>query len=277
MMHWISSGRSTLTDEPRPVHVPLPEGRQGYSQAVPPGPATSPPVPAWRVIRGEHSGQPATKNNVRLISTSSAGLSGRGGIAGVWGLLQRAHTGKRQHFHPPGAGGLRGARQAGWRITPPDYVSHRPGVQLNGEHGLWCAGARCAISPRPSGGGGAHRQRVDAGGGYPAAGGRGTAGLQRRGELAALVCACAPEIARSGSRWNITVVRRLPPQGGPSVHIHAWWCSPPIKEATSPNRGIQQVKSAFRRIFNRICSTSTNRKPEYRDALGRDAERTMAS
>ena len=23
-----------------------------------------------------------------------------------------------------------------------DYVSHRPGVQLNGEHGLWCAGGK---------------------------------------------------------------------------------------------------------------------------------------
>ena len=32
-----------------------------------------------------------------------------------------------------------------------DYVSHRPGVQAEGEHGLWCAGARCATSLRPSG------------------------------------------------------------------------------------------------------------------------------
>ena len=38
MMRWISSARSTLTDEPRPVHVPLPEGGQGYGQADQPGP-----------------------------------------------------------------------------------------------------------------------------------------------------------------------------------------------------------------------------------------------
>ena len=38
MMRWISSARSTLPDEPRPVHVPLPEGGQGYGQADQPGP-----------------------------------------------------------------------------------------------------------------------------------------------------------------------------------------------------------------------------------------------
>ena len=38
MTRWISSARSTLTDEPRPVHVPLPEGRPRHRQAGQPGP-----------------------------------------------------------------------------------------------------------------------------------------------------------------------------------------------------------------------------------------------
>ena len=66
MMRWISSARSTLTDEPRPVHVPLPEGGQGYGQADQPGPLHRHP-PGVEVLRGEHSGQPATKKQQAYI------------------------------------------------------------------------------------------------------------------------------------------------------------------------------------------------------------------
>ena len=49
------------------------------------------------------------------------------------------------------------------------------------------------------------------------------------------------------------------------------------KEGYLTRQGIQQVKSAFgRRIFQQDLLHVYEQKTEYRDALGRDAERTMA-
>ena len=64
MMRWISSARSTLTDEPHPLHVPLPEGGQGYGQADQPGPLHRHGV---EVLRGEQQDQPATKKQQAYI------------------------------------------------------------------------------------------------------------------------------------------------------------------------------------------------------------------
>ena len=63
---WISSGRSTLTDEPRPVHVSLPEGGRDTGKLVNRARyiATRPGV---EVLRGEHSDQPATKKQQAYI------------------------------------------------------------------------------------------------------------------------------------------------------------------------------------------------------------------
>ena len=62
-----------------------------------------------------------------------------------------------------------------------------------------------------------------------------------------------------------------------SVHIHMVVFSSNPREGYLTRQGIQQVKSAFgRRIFQQDLLHVYEQKTEYRDALGRDAERTMA-
>ena len=62
-----------------------------------------------------------------------------------------------------------------------------------------------------------------------------------------------------------------------SVHIHMVVFSSNLKEGYLTKQGIRQVKSAFgRRIFRQDLLHIYEQKTEYRDALGRDAERTMA-
>ena len=62
-----------------------------------------------------------------------------------------------------------------------------------------------------------------------------------------------------------------------SVHIHMVVFSSNLKEGYLTKQGIRQVKSAFgRRIFRQDLLHVYEQKTEYRDALGRDAERTMA-
>lgn len=88
-----------------------------------------------------------------------------------------------------------------------DYVSHRPGVELRGEHGLWTSGGKVEnlaeavreVAEHPG-------QRLDASGGDPPAG-RGAAGLRQRGEL-----------ARPGKRQPLRHRQRLQdPSGSPAV------------------------------------------------------------
>ena len=92
------------------------------------------------------------------------------------------------------------------------------------------------------------------------------------------MCACAPEIARGYKiplehlRWYAAFHRKED-----SVHIHMVVFSSDPKEGYLTRQGIQQVKSAFgRRIFQQDLLHVYEQKTEYRDALGRDAERTMA-
>ena len=159
-----------------------------------------------------------------------------------------------------------------------DYVSHRPGVQLNGEHGLWCAGGKvCNLSQ-------AVREVAEHTGSVwtPVVAIR-REDAERLGYNDAeswrqLVCACAPEIARGYKvplehlRWYAAFHRKED-----SVHIHMVVFSSDPKEGYLTRQGIQQVKSAFgRRIFQQDLLHVYEQKTEYRDALGRDAERTMA-
>ena len=118
---------------------------------------------------------------------------------------------------------------------------------------------------------------MDAGGGHPQ-GGRGTAGLQRRGELAAAGVRLRAgdrqgyKIPLEHLRWYAAFHRKED-----SVHIHMVVFSSDPKEGYLTRQGIQQVKSAFgRRIFQQDLLHVYEQKTEYRDALGRDAERTMA-
>ena len=90
----------------------------------------------------------------------------------------------------------------------------------------------------------------------------------------ASVCdiAAAYKIQPNNLHWY-AAFHRKPNQ----VHIHMIIFSANPKEGYLTRQGIQQVKSAFgRRIFQQDLLHVYEQKTEYRDALGRDAERTMA-
>ena len=159
-----------------------------------------------------------------------------------------------------------------------DYVSHRPGVQLDGEHGLWCAGGKVRNLSQ------AVREVAEHTGSVwtPVVAIR-REDAERLGYNDAkswreLVCACAPEIARGYKiplehlRWYAAFHRKED-----SVHIHMVVFSSDPKEGYLTKQGIRQVKSAFgRRIFQQDLIHVYEQKTEYRDTLGRDAERAMA-
>jgi len=159
-----------------------------------------------------------------------------------------------------------------------DYVSHRPGVELRGEHGLWTSGGKVENLAQ------AVREVAEHTGNVwtPVVAIR-REDAERLGYNDAeswrlLVCACAPEIARGYKiplehlRWYAAFHRKED-----SVHIHMVVFSSDPKEGYLTRQGIQQVKSAFgRRIFQQDLLHVYEQKTEYRDALGRDAERTMA-
>ena len=159
-----------------------------------------------------------------------------------------------------------------------DYVSHRPGVQMDGEHGLWCAGGKVRNLSQ------AVREVAEHTGSVwtPVVAIR-REDAERLGYNDAeswrqLVCACAPEIARGYKiplehlHWYAAFHRKED-----SVHIHMVVFSSDPKEGYLTRQGIQQVKSAFgRRIFQQDLLHVYEQKTEYRDTLSRDAERTMA-
>ena len=159
-----------------------------------------------------------------------------------------------------------------------DYVSHRPGVQMDGEHGLWYTEGKVRNLSQ------AVREVAEHTGSVwmPVVAIR-REDAERLGYNDAeswrqLVCACAPEIARGYKiplehlRWYAAFHRKED-----SVHIHMVVFSSDPKEGYLTRQGIQQVKSAFgRRIFQQDLLHVYEQKTEYRDALGRDAERTMA-
>ena len=159
-----------------------------------------------------------------------------------------------------------------------DYVSHRPGVQLDGEHGLWCAEGKVRNLSQ------AVREVAEHTGSVwtPVVAIR-REDAERLGYNDAeswreLVCACAPEIARGYKiplehlRWYAAFHRKED-----SVHIHMVVFSSDPKEGYLTRQGIRQVKSAFgRRIFQQDLVHIYAQKTEYRDTLSRDAERAMA-
>ena len=159
-----------------------------------------------------------------------------------------------------------------------DYVSHRPGVQMDGEHGLWCAGGKVRNLSQ------AVREVAEHTGSVwtPVVAIR-REDAERLGYNDAdswrhLVCACAPEIARGYKiplehlRWYAAFHRKED-----SVHIHMVVFSSDPKEGYLTRQGIQQVKSAFgRRIFQQDLLHVYEQKTEYRNTLSRDAERAMA-
>ena len=159
-----------------------------------------------------------------------------------------------------------------------DYVSHRPGVELRGEHGLWTSGGKVENLSE------AVREVAE----HPGNVWTPVVAIRRQDaerlgyndveSWRQLVCACAPEIARGYKiplehlHWYAAFHRKED-----SVHIHMVVFSSDPKEGYLTRQGIQQVKSAFgRRIFQQDLLHVYEQKTEYRDTLSRDAERTMA-
>ena len=275
MMRWISSARSTLTDEPRPVHVPLPEGGRDTAKLTNRARyiATRPGV---EVLRGEHSGQPATKKQQAYIQRLLRDFPGAEELLEYEDYQNAPTQGHANAF----------IRQVQEDFAEPmsrmenylDYVSHRPGVQMDGEHGLWCARGKVRNLSQAVRGVAEHTgsvwtpvvaiRREDAE----------RLGYNDAESWRQLVCACAPELARGYKiplehlRWYAAFHRKED-----SVHIHMVVFSSNLKEGYLTKQGIRQVKSAFgRRIFQQDLIHVYEQKTEYRNTLGRDAERAMA-
>ena len=159
-----------------------------------------------------------------------------------------------------------------------DYVSHRPGVELRGEHSLWTSGGKVENLAE------AVREVAEHPGNVwtPVVAIRRQdaerLGYDNAENWRALVNASLCDIAKGYKihpdhlRWYAAFHRKED-----SVHIHMVVFSSDPKEGYLTRQGIQQVKSAFgRRIFQQDLLHVYEQKTEYRNTLSRDAERAMA-
>ena len=232
--------------------------------------------PGVEVLRGEHSDQPATKKQQAYIQRLLRDFPGAEELLEYEDYQNAPTQANADTF----------IRQVQEDFAEPmsrmenylDYVSHRPGVQMDGEHGLWCARGKVRNLSQ------AVREVAEHTGSVwtPVVAIR-REDAERLGyndveSWRQLVCACVPEIARGYKiplehlRWYAAFHRKED-----SVHIHMVVFSSNLKEGYLTKQGIRQVKSAFgRRIFRQDLLHIYEQKTEYRDALGRDAERTMA-
>ena len=232
--------------------------------------------PGVEVLRGEHGDQPATKKQHDYIQRLLRDFPG------AEELLEY----EDYRNAPTQANANTFIRQVQEDFAEPmsrmenylDYVSHRPGVQLDGEHGLWCAEGKVRNLSQ------AVREVAEYTGTVwtPVVAIR-REDAERLGYNDAdswreLVCACAPEIARGYKiplehlRWYAAFHRKED-----SVHIHMVVFSSDPKEGYLTRQGIRQIKSAFgRRIFQQDLLHVYEQKTEHRDTLSRDAERAMA-
>ena len=232
--------------------------------------------PGVEVLRGELQDQPATKKQQAFIQRLLRDFPGAEELLEYEDYCSAPTQGNANAF----------IRQVQEDFAEPmsrmenylDYVSHRPGVQMDGEHGLWCADGKVGNLSQ------AVREVAEHTGSVwtPVVAIR-REDAERLGYNDAdswreLVCACAPEIARGYKiplehlRWYAAFHRKAD-----SVHIHMVVFSSDPKEGYLTRQGIQQVKSAFgRRIFQQDLIHIYEQKTEYRDTLGRDAERAMA-
>ena len=159
-----------------------------------------------------------------------------------------------------------------------DYVSHRPGVELRGEHGLWTSGGKVENLAE------AVREVAEHTGNVwtPVVAIRRQdaerLGYDSAENWRALVNACLCDIAKGYKihpdhlRWYAAFHRKEH-----SVHIHMVIFSTDPKEGYLTKDGIQQVKSAFaRRIFQQDLMHVYEQKTEYRSQLQQDAAEAMA-
>ena len=159
-----------------------------------------------------------------------------------------------------------------------DYISHRPGVQKDGEHGLWDANGKVQNLSQVVREVAEHTgnvwtpvvalRRQDAERlGYDNA-------KNWRALINASICeiAAAYKIQPDHLRWYAAFHQK--PQ---QMHIHMIIFSTDPKEGYLTKDGIRQVKSAFtRRIYQADRMHVYQQKDESRDALQREARRAMA-
>ena len=158
-----------------------------------------------------------------------------------------------------------------------DYVSHRPGVELRGEHGLWTSGGKVENLAE------AVREVAEHPGNVwtPVVAIRRQdaerLGYDNAENWRVLVNACLCDIAKGYKihpdhlRWYAAFHEKEK-----SVHIHMVIFSTDPKEGYLTKEGIQQVKSAFaRRIFQQDLMHVYEQKTEYRNQLQQDAAVAM--
>ena len=159
-----------------------------------------------------------------------------------------------------------------------DYISHRPGVQKDGEHGLWDTNGKVQNLSKVVREVAEHTgnvwtpvvalRRQDAERlGYDNA-------KNWRALINASVCeiAAAYKIQPDHLRWYAAFHQK--PQ---QMHIHMIIFSTDPKEGYLTKDGIRQVKSAFaRRIYQADRMHVYQQKDQSRDALQREARRAMA-
>ena len=159
-----------------------------------------------------------------------------------------------------------------------DYVAHRPGVQKEGDHGLWDRNGKVqnlseAVEEVANHEGNVWTpvvslRREDAE----------RLGYTNAENWRALVNACSKEIADGykiapeNLRWYAALHEKEK-----HVHIHLIVFSDNPKEGYLTKQGIRDIKSAFAsRIFEQDLLQVYERKTEYRNELQRSAEREMA-
>ncbi|MBE7003896.1 MAG: sel1 repeat family protein [Ruminococcaceae bacterium] len=159
-----------------------------------------------------------------------------------------------------------------------DYVSHRPGVQSDGDHGLWDANGKVQNLADVVREVANHQGNVWT----PVVTIR-RADAERLGytdveNWRAVVNACASEIAKGYKiapdhlRWYAALHEK-----DVNYHIHMIVYSTDPKEGYLTKEGIRTVKSAFaRHLFEQDLISTYKRQTEYRNTLQQEAESKMS-
>ncbi len=159
-----------------------------------------------------------------------------------------------------------------------DYVAHRPGVKMEGEHGLWNENGKVQDLPKAVREVSEHEgnvwtpvvslRREDAE----------RLGYTNTEEWRELVCSCLPEIAKGYKiqpahlRWYAALHEKEK-----HVHIHMIIFSTNPREGYLSKQGIRDIKSAFaRQIFAQDLIHVYEQKNEYRNEVQRTAEERMS-
>ena len=159
-----------------------------------------------------------------------------------------------------------------------DYVSHRPGVHSDGDHGLWDKDGKVQNLSKA----------VEKVANHPGIVWTPVVSLRREDaerlgftdvdSWRHLINSCSSEIARGykidpkNLRWYAALHEKEK-----HVHVHMMVFSSNPKEGYLTKQGIRDIKSAFAtHIFEQDLLHTYERKTEYRNALGKSAQARMA-